>query len=151
VRATRQAENVERFLQPSLVLQEIGVGGEAEPQRGSRRRLGGNGIRDAAQVRALRRVAGKIGQMTPNRGELPGEALLRFHALESGEQPIDQAGDHVSAQCEARRVVPAVLALDPRALQERGVRQDIRRGAELVEQLLGRVQRAGPRVNGESS
>jgi hypothetical protein len=44
-----------------------------------------------------------------------------------------------------------VLTLDPRALEKRRVRQDIRRGTELVEQLLGRVQVAIPALNGESS
>jgi hypothetical protein len=37
-----------------------------------------------------------------------------------------------------------VLALDPRTLEEGRVRQDIRRRAELVEQLLGREQSAIP-------
>jgi hypothetical protein len=37
-----------------------------------------------------------------------------------------------------------VLALDPRTLEERRVRQDVRRGAELIEQLLGREQGAIP-------
>jgi hypothetical protein len=37
-----------------------------------------------------------------------------------------------------------VLAFDPGTLQKRGVRQDIRRGTELVEQLLGRIQDAVP-------
>jgi hypothetical protein len=39
---------------------------------------------------------------------------------------------------------PAVLTLDPRTLEKWRVRQDIRRRAELVEQLLGRIQGAIP-------
>jgi uncharacterized protein (UPF0218 family) len=82
---------------------------------------------------------------------LPGEAFLRFHTLDSREQPIDQAGDDVSTQRKACRVVPAVLTLDSRTLEKRRVRQDIRRRAELVEQLLGRVQDAVPELGGKSS
>jgi hypothetical protein len=102
-------------------------------------------------VRALRRVAGKIREVTPHRRELPGKAILRFHALETGEQPVHQPGDYVRTQRETRGEIPGVLTLDPRALEERRVRQDIRRGAELVEQLLGRVQVAIPALDGESS
>ena len=102
-------------------------------------------------MRALGRVAGKIGKVTPDRGELPGEAFLRFNALDSGEQAIDQASDDVGTQREACRVVPAVLTLDSRTLEKRRVRQDIRRRAELVEQLLGRIQDAVPVLGGESS
>jgi ribosomal protein L29 len=102
-------------------------------------------------MRALGRVTGEIREMTPNRRELPGKALLRFYALESGQQAIHQAGDNVGTQREARREVPAVLTLDPRTLEKRRVRQNIRRGAELVEQLLGRVQVAIPASGGESS
>ena len=151
VRATGQAENVERLLEPGLVLQEVGVGGEAEPQGRRGRRIGRDGVGDPAKVRALGRVAGEIREVTPDRRELPGEAFLRFHTLESGEQPIHQAGDDVSTQREACRVVPAVLTLDSRTLEKRRVRQDIRRRAELVEQLLGRVQDAVPELGGKSS
>jgi hypothetical protein len=102
-------------------------------------------------VRALGCVAREIGEVTPNRRELPGEAFLRFHTLDSGEQPIHQAGDYIGTQRKARRVVPAVVALDPRTLEKRRVRQNIRRGAELVEQLLGRVQNPVPELGGECS
>jgi hypothetical protein len=44
-----------------------------------------------------------------------------------------------------------VLTLDPRTLEKRRVRQNIRRGAELIEQLLGRIQVAIPGLGGESS
>jgi hypothetical protein len=44
-----------------------------------------------------------------------------------------------------------VLTLDSRTLEKRRVRQDIRRRAELVEQLLGRVQDAVPELGGKSS
>jgi hypothetical protein len=44
-----------------------------------------------------------------------------------------------------------VLALDPRPLEKWRVRQNIRRGAELIEQLLGRVQVPIPELGGESS
>jgi ribosomal protein L29 len=148
---TRQPEDVECLLQPGLVLQEIGVGREAEPQRGSRGRVRRDGICDPAKMRALGCVSGEIREMTPNRRELPGKALLRFYALESGQQAIHQAGDNVGTQREARREVPAVLTLDPRTLEKRRVRQNIRRGAELIEQLLGRIQVAIPALGGESS
>lgn len=148
---TRQAEDVERLLQPRLVFQEIGVGGQTEAQRGSRGRVRRDGIGDPAEVRALGRITGKIRQVTPNRRELPGEAFLRFHALESGQQTIHQAGDHVGAQRESRREVPAVLTLDPRTLEKWRVRQNIRRGAELIEQLLGRIQVGIPGLGGECS
>ena len=114
-------------------------------------RVGWDGIGDPAKMRALGRVAGEIREMTPDRSELPGKAFLRFHALDSGEQPIHQAGDDVGTQREARREVPAVLTLDSRTLEKRRVRQDIRRRAELVEQLLGRVQVAVPELGGKSS
>ena len=39
---------------------------------------------------------------------------------------------------------PIVLTLDPRALQEGSVRQNIRRRPELVEELLGREQGLDP-------
>jgi hypothetical protein len=84
--------------------------------------------------------------MTPNRRELPGEAVLPLHTPQSGEQPVHQAGNHVGTQREPRRMLAAVLALDPRPLEEGRVRQDIRRGTELVEQLLGRVQDAIPEL-----
>jgi len=44
-----------------------------------------------------------------------------------------------------------VLTLDSRTLEKRRVRQEIRRRAELVEQLLGRVQDAVPELGGKSS
>jgi hypothetical protein len=133
------------------MLQEIGVGCETEPQCGSRRGVGRNRIRDPAEVRALRRLTGEIREVTPNRRELPGKPFLRFHALESGQQSIHQAGDHVGPQREACREVPVVLTLDPRTLEKWRVRQNIRRGAELIEQLLGRIQVAIPELGGESS
>ena len=102
-------------------------------------------------MRTLGRVAGEIREVTPDRSELPGEAFLRFHTLDSREKPIDQAGDDVSTQRKACRVVPAVLTLDSRTLEKRRVRQDIRRRADLVEQLLGRVQDAVPELGGKSS
>jgi hypothetical protein len=37
-------------------------------------------------------------------------------------------------------MLAAALALDPRPLQKRSVRQDIRRRPELLEELLGRKQ-----------
>jgi hypothetical protein len=98
-------------------------------------------------VRALGRVPGEVREVTANRRKLPGEALLRFHTLHSRQQPVNQPSDDVGAEREPRRVIPAVLTLDPRALEKRRVGQDIRRGAELVEQLLGRVQVANPRAN----
>jgi hypothetical protein len=149
--ATRQAEDIERLLESSLVLQEVGVGREAETQGRRGRRIGRDGIRDPAEVRALWSIAREIGEVTPDRRELPGEAFLRFHALDAGEQPIHEAGDDVGAQRKPRRVVPAVLTLDPRTLEKRRVRQNIRRGSELVEQLLGRVQDAVPELGGISS
>jgi hypothetical protein len=79
---------------------------------------------------------------------LPGKAFQRLDAFEPRQQAIDQPGQHVGAQGEPRRLLPGALALDPRTLQKRRMRQDIRRGAELVEQLLGRVQGAIPAVMG---
>ena len=38
-------------------------------------------------------------------------------------------------------MLAAVLALDPRPLQKRSVRQNVRRRPEFVEELLGREQR----------
>ena len=102
-------------------------------------------------MRAFRRVAGEIREVTPNRRELPGKSFLRFHALEPGQQAIHQAGDHVGTQRETSREIPAVLTLDPRTLEKWRVRQNIRRGAELIEQLLGRIQVAIPGLGGESS
>jgi hypothetical protein len=133
------------------VLQEVRVGREAEPKSRRGYRIGGNRIGDPAEVRALGCVAREIGEVTTNRSELPGETFLRFHTLDSGEQPIHQPGDYIGAQRQARRIVAAVLALDPRALEKWRVRQNISRGAELVEQLLGRVQDAVPELGGESS
>jgi hypothetical protein len=69
---------------------------------------------------------------------------VRFHPLEPGEKSVDQSGDDVGTERKPRRMIPAVLAFDPCTFQKRRVRQDIGRGTELVEQLLGRVQCAVP-------
>ena len=82
--------------------------------------------------------------MTPDRRKLPCKTVVRFHTLDAGEQSVHQSGDDVGTERKPRRMLPAVLAFDPRAFQKRRVRQDIGRGTELVEQLLGRVQCAVP-------
>ena len=107
-------------------------------------RIAGHRLRDAAKVRGLGRLAREITQVPANRRDLPGESLLRLHALEAGQQPVYQPRDDVRAQGQTRRMLAIVLALDPRSLQKGSVRQDIRRRPELVEELLGREQRVNP-------
>ena len=144
VRPAGQAENVERLIEPGFVLEEVGVGGETKPQRRRGRRIGRHRVGDAAQVCGLGRLGREITQVPADRRDLPGEPFLRLHTLESGQQPVDQTRDDVSAQREPRRMLTIVLALDPGPLQERSVRQDIRRRPELVEELLGREQSVNP-------
>jgi hypothetical protein len=97
-------------------------------------------------VRALGCVTGEIREVAPHRRELPCKTFLSFHALETGEQSVHQPGDYVRTQRETRGEISGVLTLDPRALEKWRVCQNIRRGAELFEQLLGRVQVAFPRA-----
>ncbi len=120
-----KAEYIERFIETRFVLEEVGVGGKAKPQRGGRRRIGGNRLSDAAKVGRLGRLAGKVTQVPANRRDLPGETLLRLHALEAGQQPVHQPRDDVRPERETRRVFMVVVPLHPRTLQEGSVRQDI--------------------------
>jgi hypothetical protein len=142
MRAAGQAEHVERFVEPRFVLQEVGIGGEAQPQRGSRGRSRGHRVGDAAKVRRLGCIGGQITQVTTDGGDLPGEPFLRLHTLEAGQQAVHQPGHDVRAQGESRRMLAVVLALDPGPLQKRSMRQDIRRRPELLEELLGREQKS---------
>jgi hypothetical protein len=57
-----------------------------------------------------------------DRGDLPGETLLRLDALEPGQQPVYEPCDDVGTQGETRSMLAAALALDPRPLQERSMR-----------------------------
>ncbi len=98
VRAPGQAENVERFVETSFVLEEVGIGGEAQTKRRRGRRIGRHRVGDAAQVSRLRRLGREITQVPADRRNLPGETFLSFHTLEARQQPIDQTGDDVGAQ-----------------------------------------------------
>ncbi len=82
--------------------------------------------------------------MPADRRDLPGEPFLRLHTLESREQSIHQPRDDVRTQRQPRRLLTVVLALDPRPLQKRSMRQDICGRPELVEELLGREQGVDP-------
>ena len=107
------------------MLEEIGIRGEAKPQRGRGRRLDRHRVGDPAKVSALGRFAREIRQVTPDRRKLPCETFVRFHPLEPGEQSVHQSGDDVGTERQARAVLPVVLAFDPGPLQKGSVRQDI--------------------------
>ncbi|MBA3555714.1 MAG: hypothetical protein H0W29_13265 [Gemmatimonadales bacterium] len=51
---------------------------------------------------------------------------MRLHPLQPGQEPVHQPRHDVGAQRETRRMLSAMLALDPGPLQERSVSQDIR-------------------------
>ena len=92
------AEDVERFLQPALVLQEVGVGGEGQTEARGFSALGGDGVGDTAEVRGLRRVAREVPHVAPHGLELPAKAFARHVVVRRPKQPVHEAGDHVGAQ-----------------------------------------------------
>ena len=83
VRSHRERQHLERLLEPALVLQEIGVRHEAQPQAGERLGADGDGVGDAVQVGALGRIGGQLAQVAPDGVELPEDALLRVGARPS--------------------------------------------------------------------
>jgi hypothetical protein len=86
--------------------------------------------------------------MTADRIELPDEAVLRLGLVSPGEDPIHQPGDQICPQRQPRGYLPLPQVLRPCALQERCVRQDVRRRLGLTEELLRREQGASFRDEG---
>ena len=77
--------------------------------------------------------------MAPDRVQLPQETVARVGAL-GLEQAIDQARYQVCTERQPGGYLAFPLVLSPCPLQERRVRQNVRRRLSLTEELLRREQ-----------
>ena len=73
----RERQDLQRLLQPALVLQEVGVRHQAQAQASERLRAGGDSVGDAVEMGALGRVGRQLPQVPPDGVELPEEAFTR--------------------------------------------------------------------------
>ena len=122
------------------MLQEIGIGHQAQPEARQRLAADRNRVGHAVQMGALGRIGGQLSEMTADGVQLPQKSFMGGGGLVPGEQSIDEPRDQVRPQREARRGVVLELMLRARTLQEWGVRQDAYRRLGLTEELLRREQ-----------
>ena len=77
MRAHRQRQHLERFLESAFVLEEVRVSHQTQTQRGERLERAGDRVRDPVQVRPLGRVRRQFPEMATHGIELPEQALAR--------------------------------------------------------------------------
>ncbi len=133
-----ELEDVQSFLQAGLLVQEVGIGDQAHPHRRVFRgeRLI-HGIDQCPQMRAFCVILGKFLDKMPGAAQLPAVPFGVVAVPRGPMHPIDQARHQKSRQGQLGIDLTPVLALLPRASQERamprylgrffvGVEQDVR-------------------------
>jgi hypothetical protein len=140
--ASRDGEYLQCLLEPPFVLQEVRIGGEAEPK--PRRGLWGvrHLLRDAGEVCRLGSIGGERLQMTADGVQLPYERVLGLRGAVTHEHASDQATDDISAERQPRRLVALARPLGDRAIEESAECQNAGAVLKLAEELLRRKQRS---------
>jgi len=93
-------QHLKGLLEPTLVLQEVSVRGQAEAKPGDllrRRHLLCNTI----EVRGLGKIRRQRAQVTPDSVELPRERLVGLGGSVTREHAADEAAYDVGPECEA--------------------------------------------------
>ncbi len=125
MRPDRERQDLQRLLQPSLVLQEVGVRHQAQAQAGERLGADGDGVGDAVKVGALGRVGGQLPKMAPDGVELPEEPFTRSLVRVACEQPVDQTRHQVGPKGQSGGHLTLAFMLRARAFQKGRVGQNV--------------------------